>query len=74
MEMWRLPGSGGASEQITKEGGFAPVFGDEGRSLYNTQTNAGLSSLWKLELTTRVRTLIQPTVVKRAYAGSRAGV
>lgn len=68
------PQFGGASEQITRQGGFAPVFGDGGRSLHYTESNSDISSLWKLDSATGTRTLVEPAVIKRTYAPTKDGV
>jgi Tol biopolymer transport system component len=73
-EVWRVPAVGGAEEQVTHEGGWAPFESLDGRSLYYLRSDAGRSPLLARPTAGGAERTILPCVHCRSFAIGLRGV
>lgn len=73
VEIWRIPPSGGAAQQVTFTGGVAALPSPDGKYLYYARDRRNLSSLHRLSLGTGEEKLIAP-VLRRSFYPTENGV
>jgi Tol biopolymer transport system component/DNA-binding winged helix-turn-helix (wHTH) protein len=66
-EIWRLPSSGGAAVQVTRDGRLAAIESPDGESLYYLKRDVKLT-LWRSRLDGTAETAIADDVAPRGFA------
>ena len=72
-QLWRLPVAGGAAEQLTKEGGFAPKLSPDGKYFYYLKTRSG-GILRRIPVAGGKEEDVIPTVRDRNWVVVESGV
>jgi dipeptidyl aminopeptidase/acylaminoacyl peptidase len=60
-QIWRVPASGGAPEQVTQEGGYAGRFSPDGQTLFYSK-HQSLPGVWSVPLSGGAETLTMPDI------------
>jgi dipeptidyl aminopeptidase/acylaminoacyl peptidase len=69
LNIWKMPASGGPSEQVTHHGGSSPTVSPDGRFLYYVKDRGiGESSLWRVPLRSGDERQIVPKIHHFSYA------
>lgn len=71
-EIWRIPSKGGPAQQLSKNGGFAPV--GMGNQLWYAANRSKVTSLKVLNLDTNQETTLATDVLRRSYHPTADGV
>lgn len=62
-QIWKFPSKGGGQPvQVTRDGGFAALESQDGKSLYYTKIQATDSSLWKLSFDSHEEVQVLPSI------------
>lgn len=72
-EVWKMPASGGPAQQVTTNGGVAPLESPDGQTLYYVKDGA-FSGLWKRPVSGGEETQIAPALYRYSYAVTTQGV
>ena len=73
-EVWRVPTGGGAQEQMTYEGGWAPFDSFDGQSLYYARSESGQGPLLARPTSGGMERTIVRCVNERSYAVGPGGI
>lgn len=73
-EVWKMPASGGAPIQITRNGGFGSAESADGRWLYYTTSSAETTPLRRVPVQGGSETDVLPSVYRRVFAVAADGI
>ncbi len=75
MDIWRTPFEGGASEQITRKGGFVGLESNDGKTLYYTKSNSGSEGIYAMPIRGgEENNIISDLVVRGSFAVVPEGI
>jgi eukaryotic-like serine/threonine-protein kinase len=63
VQIWKFPSRGGSPVQVTRNGGFASLESQDGKSIYYTKMQASDTSLWKLSFDAHEEVQVLPSIL-----------